>query len=118
MPHSPWPSLRSAIDEASGASGHIWAATASVRLSDLAGGTAFGGRLLELADKSVLLATSKQITAALALIELDGVARRIVICPPDLPTNSWPHLIDNAEVDAIVCDRDTPQATDFGVSVQ
>ena len=37
-----------------------------------------------LAARNVLLRTSDQLFAALALIELDGVAARIVIAPPDL----------------------------------
>ena len=87
----------------------FWAVDQAVRLSDLVRGTSLGGRLPELAGKSVLLATTQQITAALALIELDGVARRIVICPPDLPSEHLSHIAAHAEIDAIVSDNDTPE---------
>jgi acyl-coenzyme A synthetase/AMP-(fatty) acid ligase len=36
---------------------------------------------------------------------LDGVARRIVLCPPDLPLEHLPYIIESANVDAIVSDR-------------
>jgi acyl-coenzyme A synthetase/AMP-(fatty) acid ligase len=65
----------------------------------------------------VLVATTDQLTAALALIELDGVARRLVLCPPDLPLSHLPFVMDSADVDAIVSDRsslelDHPAAKD------
>jgi len=103
MPRSHWPSLRSSINS-SGPLRYLWAAGATVCLNDLAGGTSLGGRLPELCGKSVLLATAEQITAALALIELDGIARRIVVCPPDLPTEYLSHLVERAEIDAVVTD--------------
>jgi acyl-coenzyme A synthetase/AMP-(fatty) acid ligase len=40
----------------------------------------------------------------MALIELDGVAGRIIICPPDLPSDYLPTVIAKGEVDAIVSD--------------
>src|SRR5262249_6373271 len=52
----------------------------------------------------------EQLTAALALIELDGVARRIVICPPDLPAEYLAQVAATAEVDAIVSDHDAADA--------
>jgi acyl-CoA synthetase (AMP-forming)/AMP-acid ligase II len=42
----------------------------------------------------------------LALIELDGVARRLVICPSDISLEHFPSLIASAEVDAIISDND------------
>src|SRR5262249_48644471 len=58
----------------------------------------------------ILLATTEQLTAALALIELDGVARRIVICPPDLPGEQLAQIAGNADIDAIVSDHDAAEA--------
>jgi acyl-coenzyme A synthetase/AMP-(fatty) acid ligase len=81
---------------------HLHGLAASVALADLARGTSLGGRLPELAGRSVLVATGDQLTAALALIELDGVARRLVLCPPDLAIEHLPTVIADAEVDAIV----------------
>jgi hypothetical protein len=47
------------------------------------------------------------------MIESDGIARRLAICPPDVPQD---HLIvETAEADAIVSDRDTPDPGAFGI---
>lgn len=90
----------------------------SVALSDLRTGTSLGGRLHELEGRSVLLATRDQLPAALALIELDGVARRIVLCPPDLVAAHLPEIAENAEADAIVSDRDPADFAALGIPLQ
>jgi acyl-coenzyme A synthetase/AMP-(fatty) acid ligase len=61
----------------------------------------------------VLVATADQLTAALALIELDGIARRLVLYPADLALEHVPFIVGSVPVDAIVTDRtelgaDTP----------
>src|SRR5204862_1979007 len=76
MPHPDDRSLWSS----SSAAGHLadralWGAEASVTLGELVRGSSLGGRLEELRGRSVLIATSDQLTAALALVELDGVVR-------------------------------------------
>jgi acyl-CoA synthetase (AMP-forming)/AMP-acid ligase II len=73
-------------------------------LTALVNGSSLGGRLDELRGRSVLLATQAQLSAALALIELDGVARRIVLCPPDVASAHLPAVMEAAEVDAVVGD--------------
>ena len=83
-------------------------ADSRIALSELISGSALYGRGEELRDRSVLLATKDQLTAVLALIELDGVARRIVLCPPDLPLEHFPYVMDTAEVDAVISDRGLP----------
>ncbi|MGB7037218.1 MAG: long-chain fatty acid--CoA ligase, partial [Xanthobacteraceae bacterium] len=80
---------------------------------DLSGGTALGGRLAELADKSVLVATGSQLTTALALIELDGVARRLTILPPDSDPDHFAAIVAGADVDAVVLDHSSPAGTAF-----
>jgi acyl-coenzyme A synthetase/AMP-(fatty) acid ligase len=100
-------SIRDRLNNASHCLGRfLWGANASVSLSDLMRGTSLGGRLSELSGRSVLLATRDQLAAALTMIELDGVARRLVICPPDLSSKHLPTVIDKAGVDAIVSDGD------------
>jgi acyl-coenzyme A synthetase/AMP-(fatty) acid ligase len=86
----------------------LWDRAASVRMADLAGGTSLGGRLKELAGKSVLIATASQLTTALALIELDGVARRLTILPPDADPGHFPALAAHAQIDAVVIDGGSP----------
>jgi acyl-coenzyme A synthetase/AMP-(fatty) acid ligase len=84
----------------------LWGATASVCLGDLLDGTSLGGRAAELAGRSVLIATRDQLAAALALIELDGIARRLIVCTPDLPSEHFPVVVAKGGVDAIVSDHD------------
>jgi acyl-CoA synthetase (AMP-forming)/AMP-acid ligase II len=84
--------------------GSIRAAGSTVGLGELARASSLGGRLEELRGRSVLVATQEQLAAALALIELDGVARRVVLCPPGLSPEHLPAVVDTAEVDA--CTRD------------
>jgi acyl-coenzyme A synthetase/AMP-(fatty) acid ligase len=86
---------------------------AALRFTDLAHGTSFGGRLRELAGRSVLLATQSQLTSALALIELEGVTRRIVILPPDADPAHLPAVISIAGIDAIIIDEGTPAHAAF-----
>lgn len=76
-----------------------------VPLTELAGGSALYNRGEELTGRSVLLATQDQLTTASAVIELDGIARRLVLCPPDVPLEHFPHIVETAEIDAIVSDR-------------
>jgi acyl-coenzyme A synthetase/AMP-(fatty) acid ligase len=82
-------------------------AGATVTLDDLVRGSSLGARAGELRGRSVLVSTTDQLTAALALIELDGIARRLVLCPSDLPLEHLPLVIDSAAVDAIVSDGTT-----------
>jgi non-ribosomal peptide synthetase component F len=78
---------------------------ARVSLAALSRGSTLGRRLGELRGRSVLLATRDQLPAALALIELDGIARRIVLCPPDVAAVHLPGIVATADVDAVVGDR-------------
>src|SRR5438309_9637584 len=95
----------------------LWGADGSVALGDLARGSSLGGRLEELSGRCVLVATTDQLTAALALIELDGVARRLVLCPPDLPREVAPFVMATAAVDAVVSDRAALEAGSVGTVV-
>jgi len=56
---------------------------ASVALGDLVHGSSLGGDLAALDGACVLVLARDQLTAALTLIELDGVARRMILCPAD-----------------------------------
>lgn len=98
-------SLWKTLSAAANLSGRfISGARGSVVLGDLLHRSSLCGRLEELRGRSLLIATASQLTAALALIELDGVARRLVLCPPDLPPEHLPFVLESASVDAIVTD--------------
>jgi acyl-coenzyme A synthetase/AMP-(fatty) acid ligase len=86
----------------------LWGATACVSIGDLRHGLSLGGRPHELSGRSILLATRNQLAAALALIELDGIADRIVICPPEISLDQFPSLIQKGGVDTIVSDYELP----------
>ena len=88
-----------------------------VRLADLAEASSLGGQLEELRGRTVLIATRDQLTAALALIELDGVAQRIVLCPPDLAAAHFPAVIETSGADAWVRDEAVPEENGAGLAV-
>ncbi len=111
------PSLRDALANTS-ASRFFWDRTASACYTDLRHGTSLGGRLAELSGRSVVLATESQLTTALALIELDGRARRIVILPPDIDAADLGAVLAAAEIDAAVVDDKTRQSPALNLSVR
>ena len=74
-------------------------------LTTIAGQTCLKGRLAELSGRSVLLAASSQFLSALAMLEIDGVARRMLLCPPDLNDAYIQALVADAEIDVIVTDQ-------------
>ena len=63
------------------------------------------GGAQQLLGRSVLLAVSGQLLSALAMIEVDGVARRMLLFPPDVNPDYVAMLIKEAEIDAIVTDQ-------------
>ncbi len=81
-----------------------------VSLTEFAGETCLDGRLGELSGRSVLLAVADQLVSGLAIMELDGVARRMLLCPPDLAADHLSSLIADAEIDAVVTDGPTQWA--------
>jgi acyl-coenzyme A synthetase/AMP-(fatty) acid ligase len=67
--------------------------------------TCLMGRLGELSGRSVLLAVADQLISAIAMTEIDGVARGMLLCPPDLNADHVKTLIEDAEIDAVVTDQ-------------
>ena len=59
-------------------------------------------QLGSIASLSVVVATIDQLATIQALIELDGVARRIVLYPPDLSRAHLRFVADSAEADLIL----------------
>jgi acyl-coenzyme A synthetase/AMP-(fatty) acid ligase len=93
----------------------LWGVDQGIRLNELVSGSSLGGRLDELRGRSVLLAVKDQLAAALALIELDGIVRRLVLCPPDPPVDHISSVIATAAVDVVVSDTDTAADPTLGV---
>src|SRR5580700_1897159 len=117
MVRSNAPSLKGRIADAP-PERFFWDRAARLCVNHLARGTSLGGRLAELAGRSVVVATSSQLTTALVLIELDGVARRITILPPDTAADHLAALIACAEADAAVIDAGTPDHAALGLPVR
>jgi acyl-coenzyme A synthetase/AMP-(fatty) acid ligase len=106
MRQTKWTSLWSTLSSTGDLSGRfVFGEEASFALCDLIAGSALYGRADELCGRSVLVTTTSQFATASALIELDGIARRIVLCTPDLPLEHLPYIIEAAKVDALVSDR-------------
>jgi acyl-coenzyme A synthetase/AMP-(fatty) acid ligase len=82
--------------------------TSSVSLSRLIGGCSLDHNPTRLHGRSVLLATRTQFASALALIALDGIARRIVLYPAGMPASHLPSVIAAASADTIVTDAPLP----------
>jgi len=77
-----------------------------VCLGDVLNRTSRGGRVADATGRSVLVATRDQFAAALALIQLDGIARRLIVCTPDLPAEHLPAIIAKADVDVVLADHE------------
>src|ERR1700727_1128308 len=76
-----------------------------VSLTDILGQTCLAGRLGELSGRSVLLAVADQLISGIVMTELDGVARRMLLCPPDLNPGYLQALMEGAGIDAVVTDH-------------
>ena len=83
----------------------LFGAEAGLSWNDLIAGTVLSRHGNELCGRSVLVATTSQLHAAATLVELDGVARRIILYPPDLSLDHLPFVADCAAADVIVSDR-------------
>jgi acyl-coenzyme A synthetase/AMP-(fatty) acid ligase len=84
--------------------GALHGASKSVALSELVGSSCFED-LPSLRGRSVLIAVKSQLSAALALLELDGVARRMVLCTPDLSEAQLAEVAAIAEADTVIIDE-------------
>lgn len=80
-------------------------AGARVELADLVSDPERRAATEALRNRSVLLHTNDQLGTALALVALDGIARRLVICPAKFPPEFLASVMRTAEVDAVVSDQ-------------
>ncbi|HEY0745700.1 MAG TPA: long-chain fatty acid--CoA ligase [Steroidobacteraceae bacterium] len=80
---------------------------ASVVLADLVSGSILGDQLEHFRGRVVMLAMRDQLSTALALVELDGVAQRLILSTPDLSAEQINEVADIAQADAILVDGGT-----------
>jgi acyl-coenzyme A synthetase/AMP-(fatty) acid ligase len=104
MPQNSHASLGKAL-RASGEAGVLFARGVSFSWHDLLAGTVLSGHDHDFGGRSILIATTSQLHAAAALVELDGVARRVILYPPDLSLDHLGFVASCAAVDVIVSDR-------------
>jgi acyl-coenzyme A synthetase/AMP-(fatty) acid ligase len=100
------------------AGGRLVGAEREIRLASLEQSSCLAGRLEALRERSVIVAVRDQLLAALVLIELDGIASRMVLCPPELRREHLAQVIAGARADAWVSDRSSPEPPPgFGLSL-
>jgi acyl-CoA synthetase (AMP-forming)/AMP-acid ligase II len=78
--------------------------------------TCLGNRLGELSGHSVLLGVADQLISGIAMMEIDGIARRMLLCPPDIDADHLRTLMMEADIDAVVTDH-PERWTDAGVDL-
>jgi acyl-coenzyme A synthetase/AMP-(fatty) acid ligase len=104
MPRNSPASLSKALS-AAGETGFLFVEEAALSWNDLMAGTVLGPHGNEFDGRSILVATTSQLNAAATLVELDGVARRVILYPPDLSLDHLCFVVDWAGVEVIVSDR-------------
>jgi acyl-coenzyme A synthetase/AMP-(fatty) acid ligase len=112
-----FPSLRDAVD----AGGtlplcYVIGAEHRTALAGLLHGSPIGSGVEGLRGRSVLIASTDQYLVALALIDLDGLARRVTLYPPDLALEHLPYVMRSAEVDAVVSDGNCLRGASIGAA--
>src|SRR5215467_2054674 len=76
----------------------------SVSLTNILSQTCLDTCRSKLSGRSVLLSMSGQLLSGLAMIEIDGIVRRLLLCPPDLNPDYLRALMADAEIDAVITD--------------
>jgi acyl-coenzyme A synthetase/AMP-(fatty) acid ligase len=106
MPHTNRTSLRASILTAGNLSARVDMGTGAVATwGELAGAAAFALRQAEFRGLSVFLETPSSLRAAEAMIQFDGVVRRMVLYPPDMSRDHLAYLASVAETDLIVTEN-------------
>jgi len=89
-----------------------------VNFGDALAGTCLDQRLDTLAGRSVMLATPDQLTTALALIELDGVAARLILCAGDVDRRHFDEIAVTGAADTIIVrDADAAALAPLGLTM-
>jgi acyl-coenzyme A synthetase/AMP-(fatty) acid ligase len=116
MPQSKPASLLASLLAAGNLSSRVSAgAGTSWSWGELASASEIKDRVREVGSRSILVAMIDQMAAVAALIQLDGVARRIVLYPPDLSLEHLPFVADCAQADVIVTDEPALKSIDSRV---
>jgi acyl-coenzyme A synthetase/AMP-(fatty) acid ligase len=76
-----------------------------LRLADLEHRSLLKEKAQTIRGRCALVATDDQISAAVLLLELDGIARRIVVVPPGTAESEVIDIYRSAEADSIIANR-------------
>ena len=104
MALAPQPPIRDRLTDAGAAGRWLWGAACAVSVASLAEETRLGADLSDLAGASILIAARDPLAAAVALVELDGLASRAVVATPDLGRDHLAGVLERGRIDAIVTD--------------
>jgi acyl-CoA synthetase (AMP-forming)/AMP-acid ligase II len=112
--------IASALDGRQGGEPALIGARAVAPLCAMAEGGFIAAPAGALDGARVLVRTAAPLAAALALADLDGVAARLVLCPPDLGEEALAHAMRLADVDAVVTDmaEDTAGAPTYRIGLE
>ena len=97
--------LRGLIAHAGAAGRAIRSRDAEFALAEFEDASPFGDAREQLRGRSVVLYVRDMALAAAALIDLDGLARRILLCPPGWGAAELASAARDAKADAVVHDR-------------
>jgi acyl-coenzyme A synthetase/AMP-(fatty) acid ligase len=114
MPYVRPTSLRKALVRADLTDRHIISPRATAPFREVVQGWSLAVDRRVVSGCSAAVVTNDQLSAALALIDLDGLARRIVVTPPDLQPRYLAAVIGDAEVDTIISDLDPATFASLG----
>ena len=99
-------------------SGVLHGESVALRLAELEVQSHLDGDVPALRGRSIVIVTQDQLLATLALVELDGIAGRLVLCPPDVSPQHLAHIIEVSEADAWIGGGEScEQASAHGVPV-
>lgn len=79
-----------------------------VTIADLAHGTSLTDAVETFRGRSVMIVTKGQLPAVLALCQLDGIAGRLLLCPPELNAATIQAILHQAQIDTVVTDGTGP----------
>ncbi len=103
--------LRERLRQAGGLDGLTIAdREASVALASTVAGFRDSALAERFHGRSVLVATGGQRAAALAMLAIDGIARRMVLVPPGMTSEQTASILRDAEIDIAVTDDAFPHA--------
>jgi len=86
-------------------------------LPSLAEESCLAGRLDALRGRSVIIVVRDPFTLAVVLLELDGLARRMVLCTPDLPSEFLPRVVRSAGADVWLSDSSQSPPPGVGIDL-